>query len=102
MTKTEKQIVSGFHRLVCVKCHCELRPETNGVGVIDMFSVSSAKDAQPEPYELWDADKWKCPKCGIEVVGGFACNYISAHYESDFQKMISFYRDRGLLIENQG
>jgi len=94
MKKTEKQVVSGFHRPVCIKCHCELRPETNGVGVLDMNDNGA--------YELWDADKWKCPKCGIEIVGGFAYNAISVHYEADFQKMIKHYEDKGLLIKNTG
>ena len=93
-TKTEKQVVSGYHRPVCVKCNCELRPETNGVGVLDVNDNGA--------YELWDADKWKCPRCGMEVVGGFAYNPISAHYEADFQKMIEHYRSKGLLIENSG
>ncbi len=94
MIKTKKQVVSGFHRPVCVTCKCEMRPETNGVGVLDMADFG--------PYELWDADKWKCPKCGIEVVGGFAHNHISAHYEDDFISMIKYYEEKGLLIKNSG
>ena len=94
MIKTKKQVISGYHRPVCVKCNCELRPETNGVGVLDMNDNGA--------YELWDADKWKCPKCGIEVVGGFVYTPISAHYEEDFQKMIDGYKNKGLLIVNAG
>ncbi len=94
MVKTEKQVVSGYHRPVCKKCNCELRPETNGIGVLDMADYG--------PYELFDADLWKCPKCGLEVVGGFAYNPISAHYKSDFVKMITSYESRGLLIKNTG
>jgi hypothetical protein len=92
--KTEKQIVSGYHRPVCAKCHCELRPETNGVGVLDMADWGS--------YELWDADLWKCPTCGIEIVGGFAFGPVSAHYEVGFQEMIGSYKSKKLLIENKG
>jgi hypothetical protein len=94
VSKTPKQIVSGYHRPVCPKCHCELRPETNGVGILDM--------ADWGPYELYDADLWKCPKCGIEVVGGFAFDPISQHFEEDFGRMVDSYRQRGLLIENKG
>jgi len=71
-----------------------MRPERNGVGVLDMADFGA--------YELFDADLWKCPKCGIEVVGGFAHNPISAHYETDFQKMISNYESSGHLIRNTG
>ncbi len=94
MAKTEKQVISGYHRPVCKKCNCELRPETNGVGVLDMNDNRA--------YELFDADLWKCPKCGIEIVGGFGYNCISAHFEPDFQRMIGFYESKGLLIRNVG
>lgn len=89
MVKTKKQIVSGYHRPVCVKCNCELRPERNGVGILDMNDNGA--------YELWDADMWKCPTCGYLVVGGFAYNPISAHY-----KMIAHYEALGILIKNNG
>ena len=94
MAKTEKQVVSGYHRPVCVKCCREMRPETNGIGVLDMNDNRA--------YELWDADKWKCPKCGVEVIGGFATGPISAHYEADFERMIKSYETRNLLIKNTG
>ena len=100
MAKTAKQIISGFHRPVCVKCNCELRPEKNGVGVLDMYRpLDSDKE---EPYELYDADLWKCPQCGLEVVGGFGNGAISAHYKPDFQRMIAHYDSLGLLIKNIG
>jgi hypothetical protein len=94
MNKTEKQVVSGYHRPVCKKCNCELRPETNGVGVLDMANFG--------PAELYDADLWKCPKCGIEVVGGFGHGPIASHFEPDFQRTITGYESKGLLIRNMG
>jgi len=84
MTKTEKQVISGYHRPVCPKCECELQPEKNGVGVLDM--------ANGKPYEVYDADLWKCPGCGMEVVGGFGNKAISAHYEDNFQRVIAGYK----------
>ncbi len=94
MIKTNKQVISGFHRPVCTRCCCELHPEINGVGVLDTNDNGA--------YELWNADLWKCPQCGLEVVGGFANGPISAHYEPDFQKMIDSYQKHGLLINNKG
>jgi len=94
MAKTKKQVISGYHRPVCVKCKCELHPEKNGVGVLDM--------ADEKPYELYDADLWKCPKCGMEVVGGFGYNPISAHYEEDFHAVMNGYLSRDKLIRNTG
>ena len=93
MAKTKKQVVSGYHRPVCVKCCCELRPEKNGFGVLDMNDNG--------PYELWDADMWKCPKCGYEVVGGFAVGPISRHFEDDFGRCITAYEKSG-LVRNSG
>ena len=99
MAKTKKQVIAGgYHRPVCPKCNCELRPETNGVGVLDMFRPSDSDTA--EPYELWDADKWKCPKCGLEVIGGFGEGAISAHYLADFEAMINHYARHNLLVKN--
>lgn len=101
MEKTKKQVVSGgYHRPVCKKCNCELRPEKNGVGVLDMYRPSDS--TEPQPYELFDADLWKCPSCGIEVVGGFGENPISAHYKPDFQRRIDSYEKEGLIIKNNG
>ena len=80
MTKTDKQVISGFHRPVCTKCCCELHPETNGVGVLDTNDNGA--------YELWVADLWKCPKCGLEVVGGFGYDPVSARYTPGFKKSI--------------
>ncbi len=94
MAKTAKQVVSGYHRPVCPVCHCELYPERNGVGVLDLADFG--------PYALYDADLWQCPKCGMEVVGGFGIFPISRHHEADFDKLVADYKARGLLIENQG
>ena len=92
--KTEKQVISGYHRPVCVKCNCELHPEKNGIGVLDMTEFG--------PYELYAADMWKCPKCRIEVAGGFAYNPMSTHHKPNFQSMIEAYEKEGLLIKNSG
>lgn len=93
-TKTEKQVVSGYHRPVCLKCHCELHPEKNDVGVLDMAKFG--------PYQLYSADLWKCPKCGMQVVGGFGFGPIANHFEADFTAMIDGYKKHSLLIENFG
>jgi len=71
-----------------------MRPELNGLGVLDM--------ADWGPHSLWDSDLWKCPECGVEVIGGFGNGPISAHYDKDFQKMIEIYKGKGRLVENQG
>ncbi|MHA2068809.1 MAG: hypothetical protein ACXABY_30985 [Candidatus Thorarchaeota archaeon] len=32
-----------YHRPVCVKCEVELRPEENGIGLLDMFNPTNTK-----------------------------------------------------------
>ena len=72
-------------KLVCAKCECELRPETNGVGVIETASFG--------PYKIWDADLWKCPGCGIEIVAGFGQRPIAQHFEEDFDKELKVVKE---------
>lgn len=86
------------HNPVCKKCQCEMKPETNGVGLLDMFSPSGVTEAQP--YQVWDADLWKCPKCGVEVVLGFGVGALSNHHEESFHWVIKGYELRGMLIKN--
>ena len=92
MTKTDKRF-TGYHRPVCVACEREMRPERNGVGVLDISkSVGS--------YVVYDADLWKCPTRGIEVVGGFGCSAIALRHDDNFQKHIDWYRTNARLINN--
>ena len=92
--KTKKQVISGYHRPVCLDCLCEMRPETNGVGVLDMAGFG--------PCDLYDADLWKCPKCEKKVIGGFGNGPVSSHYKPDFAAQVKSYEDKGLLFRNTG
>jgi hypothetical protein len=83
--------MSHSHRPVCVKCQIELRPQRNGVGVLDM-----AKD---EPYQLCEADMYRCPGCGFEVVIGFARTGWE-HFEPSFDRQLDRHRQQGTLIYN--
>jgi hypothetical protein len=101
--RSPKQVVSGYHRPVCVKCHCEMRPETNGVGVLDLATIEKEGwEPQFMDYELFDSDVWKCPKCGIEVAGGFGYNSLSAYFQEGFKEMVAKYEKDGKLIRNEG
>lgn len=63
-------------KLVCTPCQVELRPERNGVNVIEHSDFG--------PYKIWFADEWKCPNCGATIIAGFANYAFSEHYENDF------------------
>lgn len=80
------------HRPVCVKCQIEMRPEKNGVGVLDMADFG--------PYALWEADLWKCPSCSYEILTGFGQEPWAYHYEGKrFTNLIQAFRDVNKLIE---
>jgi len=81
-----------YHRPVCVKCKTEFEPERNGIGLLDMADYS--------PYKIWEADLYKCPKCGIEIVVGFGQQAIFAHYQDGFEGYLDLKRKKSLVIEN--
>ncbi len=68
-------------KIVCVKCEVEYRPEKNGVTVEEMANFGS--------YKLWNADLLKCPKCGNEIVGGFAQVASAEHFEPGYKKLLA-------------
>ena len=86
------------HRPVCVKCETEFRPEHNGVGLLDMFDPSDNPD--PQPYQLWEADLYKCPKCGAEIVVGFAESPWVLHWQSEFQDRLTRKEAHDPVIRN--
>ena len=68
-------------KLVCTTCHCELKPETNGTLVVETASFV--------PYKVWNADTWKCPGCGVEIVAGFPEQPLRQdHYADDFSQWL--------------
>lgn len=65
------------HDVVCTACRTHLRIETQRVLVIEMASFG--------PYKVWNADLYKCPGCGAEMVTGFGqCPIRADHYAPDF------------------
>ena len=79
---------------VCVKCRLEMRPEKNGVKWVEMASFG--------PYKIWDSEKWKCRKCGIEVLSGFGQTALKEHFQDKFSDVLDTYRVEGELIEEAG
>jgi len=79
-------------KLVCVKCQCELVPETNGTTVVEMASFG--------PYKVWDADTLKCPGCGVEIVAGFGDAPLRAdHYAKDFSEWLYNLKEKACRVE---
>jgi transposase len=79
-------------KLVCVKCQTELRAETNGTLVIETASFG--------PYKVWNADTWKCPGCGIEIVAGFGDRPLRQdHYEPGFDTWLEKVKSYSKRVE---
>jgi hypothetical protein len=56
-----------------------MRIKQNGVAVEEQTEVG-------EPYKLWDADKYRCPECGHEVISGFGREPLAVHYQPRYQR----------------
>jgi len=62
---------------ICCQCEVEMRIDTNGV-----IAVTHFQDP-PQPYELWDSDRYECPKCGAKVLTGYGQHELAAHYDTE-------------------
>ncbi len=74
------------HKPVCVKCQVELKPSQIGVVVVDMVGG--------KPYQIWNADVYKCPKCGVEIVQAFATAPMMNHEQgfADYFEKVKVHR----------
>lgn len=80
-----------MNRPVCVKCSVEMKCVKNGVGVLEWSADVMGK--------ITDADMYECPFCHHQVVTSFAPSSTS-HYDSDFETIVSHYREKCLLVNN--
>jgi len=67
-------------RPICASCEIEYRPEKNGIRVCEHASFG--------PYKIWQADLWKCPKCGHLLIHGFGWNAESEHFMDGFKELL--------------
>lgn len=74
------------HRPVCVKCETEMWAHVNGTLVIDVIGALISEENPPGYYKLWEADTYKCPKCGMEIVIGFGQRCLLEHCEEGFSE----------------
>lgn len=75
-------------RSLCVKCQVEYRCEKNSVGVEDSG-------------RLWDADLYKCPVCGHEIITSFGSQPIAEIFEATYPKVLLSYVTYGLYKVKQ-
>ena len=72
-----------FHRPICSECQVEMRPVKNDIVVVDYAWEP------PQPYQLWAADEWGCPKCGHTIIRGFGNAPYIRHFEDGFKEAFS-------------
>jgi predicted RNA-binding Zn-ribbon protein involved in translation (DUF1610 family) len=78
--RSPRRAITGGHRPVCVKCKVELKPKKNSVLVLSIASFG--------PASIWNADLWRCSRCGYEIIMGFAANPFACHYEPGFKDLL--------------
>ena len=73
---------------ICAKCRVSYVPLKNGVYVLEL--------AGERPYKLWNADSWKCPRCGHMAIGGFGSR-AREHFDAHFAEEAIRAYEAGLL-----
>ena len=76
---------------ICCQCEVEMRIDTNGVLAVTQFLDP------PQPYEVWDSDRYKCPKCGMKVLTGYGDHALAEHY--DTERMTRVLHTPGMMRE---
>ena len=69
-------------KMVCMKDGFELRPEKNGIFVIEMAKFG--------PYQIYQADLWKCENCEHEIIAGIAALPFSEHFHDNFLSQLTY------------
>ena len=69
------------HEPVCCKCSRPMYPRKNSIPVVDI-------DKQGRPYQFWQADKWRCPECKIEIATGFSDSPVICLHTGNFRRFV--------------
>ncbi len=70
-------------KLVCVQCELEYKIAVTGNYVIEMFCDP------PEPYKIFNGDRWECPGCGHQIIAGFALDPLAEHFQDKFSGLLN-------------
>ena len=69
--------------ITCVNCERKYQLVKIGVYLVKMFNDP------PRPYQIWSADKHRCPNCGDEVLTGLGNGPIAEHVQEGFDSYLS-------------
>jgi len=66
---------------ICCVCRVAMRCQKNSV-LVEMMT----KDGHGESMSLYkiDSDRWQCPKCGIQILTGFADEPFAEHWQEKY------------------
>ena len=77
----------------CVKCQVEFDRVKSGVNLVQMFN-------QPQqPYKIWQADLWRCPGCGFEIVSGYGHHPYAEHYQDGFAEAMDWAKRSKIIYQ---
>lgn len=84
-------------KMVCKQCQTSLKPFENSVTVI-----VTAGDP-PYPTQIWEADIWECPECGVKIVIDFGLGPIAMRGDKDFFETLGKIKagDGMIVYDNQ-
>lgn len=80
----------------CPKCQLKLRPKKTGVALEAMSTWGS--------YQLWMADLWHCPGCGLEIAAGFGSagqQPVAEHWQPDYEDKLALYKPAARFWANE-
>ena len=69
-------------KLVCVPCKRDYKIIKSGNYVVEMFLDP------PQPYKIQNGDRWECPKCGHQIIAGFAHGPLAEHFQDNFGTLL--------------
>ena len=65
-------------RPICAKCRVFFRCKENEV------IIEEGGSGPDDPYRVWMADLFECPRCGAEVVSGFGQAPVAHYRQPEF------------------
>lgn len=73
--------------LVCPKCRLRMLPKRQDVAAEQMSSMGG--------YQVFAADLYSCPECGVEIVAGFGAKPLAHYLDDEYEGAVSMQSRRG-------
>lgn len=76
---------------LCINCKVRYKTIKQGVTVEETAVFGS--------YKLWEADLKECPKCGHQIVAGFAKENFAEHYQEGYKEKLEQIKKEGMTFQ---